>query len=265
VTTAPYGIAPGSCVLTCILENEHPTSFDWHLNLLGQNMEIIVHELFAGQIAPLGKRAAPSSIAKTSIAGPWQISAIGLVGDMQADRKNHGGPEKALHHYAYEHYSIWAAEIPDAGRRLSLAPAFGENISTTGLTEADVCIGDIFRLGEAVLQVSQGRQPCWKLNEWFDVPDMARRVQTSGRTGWYYRVLEEGEVLPGATLTRLERDYPDWPLSRLSTLLYRDTQNYDALAEMAVLSPLADNWRTLAQRRIDNRRTESWDSRLVGE
>lgn len=216
----------------------------------------------AGALAALGPRAEPTGIFKRAAPGPWRVTRLGLAGDLQADPRNHGGPEKALHHYPRDHYAAWAAEDAGLAEILAAPPAFGENISTLGLTESDVAIGDIFALGPVLLQVSQGRQPCWKLNARFARPDMARRVQTSGRAGWYYRVLREGLVEPGARLERIERPQPDWPLSRLGELLYRDTLDFDALAQMAALPELATSWRTLAARRLERRAVEDWSSRL---
>jgi MOSC domain-containing protein YiiM len=228
-------------------------------------MPITIHAMYAGTPGPLGPRAAPSAIRKGPVPGPWRIAATGLVGDVQADTVNHGGPDKALHHYPHEHYAAWASESPQLGPILQTVPAFGENISTSGMTEADVCIGDVYRLGAARVQISQGRQPCWKLNARFDVVDMAYRVQTTGRTGWYYRVLEPGVVTPGEEIALADRPQPQWPLSRLISLLYDRTTAFDDLAQMAEIEELAHGWRQLARRRATSRSVESWKSRLAGD
>ena len=143
--------------------------------------------------------------------------------------------------------------------------AFGENLSTSGWTEANVCIGDIVRFGSALLQVSQGRQPCWKLNRRFSRKDMAALVQSSGRAGWYYRVLEPGVAEPGDLLRLVERPCPEWSLERLYLVLYRNTGDRDGLAGMAALAELAENWRALAKRRLDSGKIESWRERLYEE
>jgi MOSC domain-containing protein YiiM len=228
-------------------------------------MPITIHAMYAGTPRPLGPRAAPSAILKGPIPGPWRIMATGLAGDIQADTVNHGGLEKALHHYPHEHYAAWASESPQLGPVLQSVPAFGENISTSGMTEADVCIGDVYRLGAARVQISQGRQPCWKLNARFDVADMAYRVQKTGRTGWYYRVLEPGVVTPGDEIALADRPQPQWPLSRLISLLYDRTTAFDDLAQMAEIAELAHGWRQLARRRATSRSVESWKSRLTGD
>nr|WP_268885134.1 MOSC domain-containing protein [Iodidimonas gelatinilytica] len=140
--------------------------------------------------------------------------------------------------------------------------AFGENISTVGLIESQICIGDIFHMGTALVQVSQGRQPCWRLNERFSMPAMARRVQETGRTGWYYRVLEDGDVTVGDRLVLVERPLPDWSLSRILQVLYRDTDNKSALSALADMELLADSWRSLARKRLERGGVEDWAQRL---
>jgi MOSC domain-containing protein YiiM len=228
-------------------------------------VSLSIETLFAAPaLRPLGPRAAPSGIVKNAAPAPWRITGTGLEGDRQGDLVHHGGAEKALHHYPRDHYARWIAEEPTLADALAAAPAFGENISTMGLTEEDVCIGDVFALGSALVQVSQGRQPCWKLNALFARNDMARRVQESGRTGWYYRVLREGIAGPGDPLERVERPLPDWPLSRLNELLYRRTLDFDALEKMTKLPELATPWRELAARRLEHRAVEDWSPRLEG-
>lgn len=218
-------------------------------------------EVFAGAVAPLESDPRLSGIDKRPLAGPWIITATGLVGDAQADLKVHGGPEKAIHHYPREHYAAWQAEI-GPHPLLAQGGAFGENLSTFGCTEASIAIGDTLRFGSAVLQVSQGRQPCWKLNARFGRTDMAFAVQKTGRAGWYYRVLEPGQAEPGDALHLVDRPHADWPLTRLTRLLYRDTMALDELAEMAELPILAEGWRKLARRRIEAGRIEDWSGRL---
>lgn len=217
--------------------------------------------VLCGRVQPLGGRGHVSGIAKAQTEGPWRIARSGLVGDEQADLKHHGGLEKAVHHYARDHYDAWRGEI---GRHelLNAPGAFGENFSTTGWTEDTVHIGDVVRFGTVVLQVSQGRQPCWKLNARFGRDDIASRTQLSGRTGWYYRVLEEGSAEPGDQLVLAERPRADWPLSRLIALLYRNRECYGELQDMSELTELADGWRALAARRVQARRTEDWSARL---
>jgi MOSC domain-containing protein YiiM len=230
--------------------------------------EVTVDTVLIGLVGPFGPKGVPSGIDKRPLAGAVLVTALGLSGDGQGDPKHHGGPEKALHHYAYDHYPAWRAELAEistqAGPVLSAPGAFGENLSTTGLTEADVCIGDRFRLGAALVEVSQARQPCWKLNHRFGHAGMSRAVQQSLRTGWYYRVLEEGELRAGDALTLASRPYPAWSLARLLRVLYVDRLDYAALAEMAELPPLAESWRKLARQRVAKHEVEDMEKRLAG-
>ncbi len=217
----------------------------------------VVEALFIGELAPLGPRQLPSGIDKKPVCGQIAITATGLQGDNQGDTRHHGGPEKAVHHYPADHYAAWSEDGIVAN-----APAFGENITTLGLSEANVCIGDVYRFGSALLQVSQGRQPCWRLNARFDRSDMALRVQKSGRTGWYYRVLEEGHAAAGDSLVLLERPQPCWSLARIIELLYTRTMDLDSLRDLASLPELASSWCELAERRIASRKVEDWNRRL---
>lgn len=229
-----------------------------------------VHSLLRGCVTPLGPKAVESGIAKQPVDEPVWLGSEGLDGDEVADRRHHGGPEKALHHYAFDHYAYWRAVIDPAPSILDAPGAFGENLSTLGpsgaaMTENTVCIGDVYRIGDALVQVSQGRQPCFKLNLRFGVPDMALRLQESGRTGWYYRVLEAGYLQSGMPIELVERPRPSWPLSRITDLLYRRPLSIDDLAELASLPELAPSWRQLAGRRVETRSVESWKRRLSGE
>lgn len=223
-----------------------------------------VNYVLIGQVAALGPEGVPSGINKCPVSRSVEVLHEGIAGDAQGDLKVHGGPEKALHHYPMEHYAVWRERIgPHA---LLTAPgAFGENLSTFGVTEKDVAVGDTFRLGSSLIQVSQGRQPCWKLNLRFDVPAMATDVQKSGMTGWYYRVLEEGMVAPGSDLILIDRVAPEWTIERLWRALYVNTMNLEELAAIAELPFLPEKWRGYAARRLASRKVEDWSSRLTGK
>ncbi|MBB4063625.1 MOSC domain-containing protein YiiM [Gellertiella hungarica] len=219
--------------------------------------------LLIGDVRPLGARGIPSGIVKEAVRRPLMLTLTGFEGDGQGDTVKHGGPEKAVHHYPFDHHAAWIREIGE--HPLMGAPgAFGENLSTAGITETDVAIGDVFRLGEAVVEVSQGRQPCFKLNERFGRDDMAVGVQKSGRTGWYYRVREPGRVAPEAELRLLDRQAPDWTIHRLWHLFYVDRLNREGLEGIASLPLLADSWRALARKRLESGVVEDWSARLQG-
>lgn len=219
--------------------------------------------LLTGKLVPLGAKGVPSGIAKTARSERVALGVSGFDGDEQGDRVKHGGPEKAVHHYPFDHYEAWRKELGDIGL-LRQPGAFGENLSSVGLTEADVAVGDVFRLGSAIVEVSQGRQPCWKLNERFGQPTVAKSVQASGRTGWYYRVIEPGSVAPDDRLVLIDRRAPEWTIRQIWHYFYIDRMNVEALSRIADLSPLAESWRTYARKRLETREVEDWTKRLTG-
>ena len=176
-----------------------------------------------GQAVPYA-RGARSAIAKQARTGPVFCGVLGLAGDEQGDLRVHGGPDKAVHHYASEHYAAWRQELGASGG--------------------------------ALLEVSQARQPCWKLGERLGRSDMAKRLQNSRRTGWYYRVLEEGALWAGAELVLQKRPHPQWSLARLLDMLYRPSLDAAELRAALALP--------LPPRRLDSGAVESWASRLDG-
>ena len=221
-----------------------------------------IEQLLVGKAVPYTRPGTRSAIAKHAVAGPVAVGFEGLEGDEQGDRKVHGGVNKAVHHYAYEHYARWRKQL-GALPLLEQPGAFGENISTQGLSEANLCLGDILRCGDARLEIVQTRQPCWKLNDRFGIPDMALRVQQSGMTGWYYKVLEPGALEAGQLLTLEHRPFPRWSLTRVLEVLYQRTLDETALHELSEL-PLVPSWRKLVDRRLQERTVEDWNKRLYG-
>ncbi|MGL5975026.1 MAG: MOSC domain-containing protein, partial [Aeromonas sobria] len=141
-----------------------------------------------------------SAIHKQPISAPVRCTFAGLEGDEQCDQRHHGGPDRALHYYPADHYLWWQTWQTALGLPAPRTPwqpaAFGENLSGLGLTEAQACIGDVYRLGEALIQISQPRSPCFKLNQRFGYGQMSQVMQLNGRCGWLLRVLEEGMIAP---------------------------------------------------------------------
>lgn len=186
----------------------------------------------------------PSAIAKLPVAGAVAVDAMGLAGDEQADRSVHGGIDKAIHHYPADHYDWWRGQLGDAPL-LDAPGAFGENISTAGLDENNVFLGDRFRLGSALVEVTQARQPCWKLDHRFGTKGVMAGVVKTRRSGWYYRVLEPGAVRAGDTLALVDRPYPEWPLASLFGLLIGGEAK-DRAADLRALRDvpaLAETWK----------------------
>lgn len=213
------------------------------------NPAVAVDGLFAGQVMLLAGESRESAIAKTRVAGPGRVTAEGLVGDAQADRKAHGGPGKALHHFPTEHYARLAAAFPAARR---LAPgALGENISTRGLTEDTVCIGDVFRLGSVRLQVSQPRTPCWKIDHQMACEGVAAFIGEHGLAGWYYRVLEAGEIAAGDRLEHIERPADGVILAEFWRVTGMRRPSIAALSRLAYATGLEENWVGKLTQRIE--------------
>ena len=165
-----------------------------------------------------GKKEVETGIFKKPAGRPLLLGESGLEGDGQADLINHGGKDKAVCVYSVDHYPFWASRW---GRGNELEPgSFGENFSVSGLTEQSLSIGDIIRIGEAVLQVSQPRQPCFKLALKMERPTFPKAFLRSGRTGFYLRVLEEGELGPGDPIELVSREPGAVTVEKMVRLTY---------------------------------------------
>lgn len=185
---------------------------------------------------------APSAIRKSRVPGTVALSREGLEGDRQADLEVHGGPDKALHLYASEHYEDWRKAFPGFAD-IFQPGGFGENLSLSGATEGSFCIGDILAAGPVRLQISQGRQPCWKLNLHTGNPAMAAAFQKTGKTGWYVRILETGQLQAGDTLELVERPCPCWPLDEVILARFNPKLDVATAKALAGLDVLAEPWR----------------------
>lgn len=188
-----------------------------------------------------------SGFYKEPISGPVWLGRTNLVGDGQADLENHGGPDKAVNVYPAAHYPFWQKELV-----LSLPfGAFGENFTLSRFTEADVAIGDVFRIGDAVVQISQPRQPCWKLARRWRIKDLAVCVIKTGYTGWYFRVLQEGNVTVGVAVERIERPHPEWTVRAANDVMHHRRDDLEATRALAACPALSTSWRQALQRRMN--------------
>jgi len=182
---------------------------------------------------------------KETVLGPVWVGTTNLAGDGQADLRVHGGPDKAINVYPSEHYAFWLAELDC--KELPNG-AFGENFTVAGILETKACIGDIFELGDALVQISQPRQPCWKLSRRWRVQDLVARVVRTGKTGWYFRVLREGNVQAGAALALVERPYPEWTVATANNVMLHRKENYMDAQALADCPALSGSWKATLSR-----------------
>jgi MOSC domain-containing protein YiiM len=176
---------------------------------------------------------------KTKIEGPVLVGKTNLAGDGQADLNNHGGIDKAVLAYSADHYPIWREELQMPGMP---AGAFGENLTIAGLCEKSVCIGDVFRIGSVTFEVSQPRQPCWKLARRWRMHELTGLVVRNGRSGWYLRVLEEGRIEARMPVKLVERPSPAWTIARANEILHHHRTDLPLALELADVPRLADSW-----------------------
>lgn len=191
-----------------------------------------------------------SGFYKQPVTGPVWAGKTNLAGDGQADLEHHGGVDKAVLAYSADHYEYWNQHL---GRGELPPGAFGENLTIAGLQESTVCIGDVWQAGEVRFEVSQPRQPCWKLSRRWRVDDLAAQVVRNGRSGWYLRVLAEGNLSAGTELELVARPSPNWTVARASELMHHRKDDLSAAAELAALPALSASWRTTLEQRVARR------------
>jgi MOSC domain-containing protein YiiM len=204
-----------------------------------------IASIHVGRAAPLGPEGIPSAFIKHSLDRPVQVTPLGLSGDEQADLSVHGGFEKAVYGYSLDNYANWQREYPR--HTATLVPGgFGENLCIRGLREADVCVGDVHRIGSSRLQVCQPREPCFKLALRFEDKLMPKAMIRSGRAGWYYRVLQAGELAPNDSVDLEERPNPDFPFARLVELISHGNVTRAELKRLENMQGLASQWKSWA-------------------
>jgi MOSC domain-containing protein YiiM len=187
-----------------------------------------------------------TGIFKKPVSGRVALRTLNLDGDQQADLSVHGGPYKAVYAYPSEHYGYWRRELPE----MDLPPGmFGENLTTEGLGEDELHVGDRFRIGSGVVMVRQPRMPCYKLAAKFQRDDLIERFLRSGRSGFYFSVEQEGEVGQGDSLELISRDHDGITIAEMNRLFVRDRYNRDLLQKAIATDALPETWRDYFVRR----------------
>ncbi len=206
--------------------------------------------IFFGGPGQLPPERHPTGFYKVRIQEPVTVGREGLVGDHQADRRVHGGPDRAVNHYPADHLPAWQAAYPAAAERF-VPGAFGENLSTLGWLERNVAIGDRFALGDCLLEVAQPRFPCWKVDRRFDCNQLARAMMESGRSGWLYRVIEPGTIRDGDRLERVARHPAQLTVDELWDLHREPRASMERMGLAAELPELAAAWRDRFSQRLE--------------
>jgi MOSC domain-containing protein YiiM len=205
--------------------------------------------IFVGQVQALPVSGRPTAMYKQPVQAPVALGVNGFEGDDQADKRVHGGPDKALHLYPTRHYTQLAAQFPDA-EPLMVLGSMGENIATPDLDEHDVRLGDVWQLGSALIQVCQPRNPCWKIDERFGADGMALFIDQHLLTGWYWRVLQTGVVNPSDTLVLHDAASHAPTLHQAMTLWREHRPDLSALSTLAETPGIAKVWQDKIKQRV---------------
>lgn len=202
-------------------------------------MKIISVNVGRPRLVEWNDQIVSTGIYKTSVDGRVMLRTLNLDGDRQADLTVHGGPTKAAYVYPAEHYSYWRDEL--SGTELSWG-MFGENLTTEGLEESAINIGDRFRLGSAEVMVTEPRMPCYKLGIKFGRPDIIKRLLASGRTGFYLSVQREGEVGAGDEIELIARDENNVTVADITGLYSRNKGDVELMRRAIALEALPESW-----------------------
>ena len=181
-----------------------------------------------------------TAIAKRDVAGPVALTPLGLAGDEVADKRVHGGPDQAVLAYAAAHYPVWRREW---GRAELPHGSFGENLTVEDADEMTVCVGDRWRIGRALLEITKPRSPCNTLAWYQRREDMITRVRDTGRSGWYMRVIEDGELEAGLPIERTARPYPEMNVRRAALAMANRHRDRSEAVRLARCDALAQDWR----------------------
>ncbi|ABF42877.1 MosC [Candidatus Koribacter versatilis Ellin345] len=195
--------------------------------------------------APAGEEPWITAIYRKPVSAAVFCTKLGFEGDQVANRRVHGGPDKAVLCYGASNYPKWQADGLPAG-----PGGFGENLTIQGLDEETVCIGDVYRIGEVEAQVSQPRGPCNTLAHRWGRPDLVKVVKENHRSGWYLRILREGKIAPGDVVELVSRPHPAWNIAKTSEVNYSRNRSLEDVRELAGLPELSVNWRSDFEKKL---------------
>ena len=206
-----------------------------------ENLKTTLDKVLIGEKRTLGPENTATGIFKFATDETVNVTDLGLENDIQVDKRVHGGFEKAIHHYPAENYLLLQQALPHLADKL-IPATIGENFSSMQLTEKNVCIGDIFRVGSTLLQISQPRMPCWKVNQRYGNAHLSKFIMQQGISGWYYRVLEAGQVQVGNDITLIERLPEAVLICDLWQRFFGHDNAADRRADMQKITGLSTEW-----------------------
>lgn len=212
-------------------------------------MKLLSIQVGRPQLVMRNDEPVSTAIYKQPIVGRVMLRTLNLDGDRQADLRVHGGPTKAVYAYPSEHYEFWRKEFPDMELPYGM---FGENFTVAGFSETSLNIGDEFRIGSAVVMVTEPRMPCYKLGIRFGRTDIIRRFLVSERSGFYLAVLKEGEVSAGDEFLLIKRNEPSVTVNEVTRLYSRDKDNVELLRRAVAVEALPESWRTYFQEKLSH-------------
>ncbi len=220
--------------------------------------------VYCGQIAQ--RYDMETAMDKSVVDGRLYLSCEGLAGDDYADKDHHGGPDRALNHYPFEHYAYWqekygAAYVERVNEQVA---GMGENLSSLGMTEEIVYLGDRYQWGEAVIEISQPRSPCFKINKRWGIEEFSVDIQAISRCGWLYRVITPGMVSVNEPLELIARVDSAMTIKAVCESYFGDPLNTEKLLALREQTTLADSWMEKVTQRLATNQVEDWNFRLFG-
>jgi len=223
-------------------------------------------KIYCGKVAL--RYGMETAMDKYPVDGSLYLSAEGLAGDDYADKEHHGGPDRALHQYPAEHYLYWqekygANYLDKHAEKVDKDLAgMGENMSSLGMTEEMVCLGDRYQWGEAIIEVSQPRSPCFKLNKRWGIEEFSVDIQAISRCGWLYRVIKPGKVSVEQPLELIARVDNAMSIKAVCDIYFGDPLNITKLLLLKEQTTLAESWLNNVEQRLATNQIENWSFRL---